>query len=58
MSGVLKSLDGKKTYIGALAFVALAFYQFYSGMTQEALQSLVAAWTALGLRSAITKLQS
>jgi hypothetical protein len=55
MADFLKLIDGKKTYIGAIAFVGLALFQFYSGQMQQGLQSLVAAWTAVGLRCAIGK---
>lgn len=54
---ILKLLNGKKTYIGAVAFACLAVYQFYSGQYQQGFQSLVAAWTAMGLRSAIAQVQ-
>jgi hypothetical protein len=52
---VLNALSGKKTYLGALALVGLAIYQFYTGQGQQAVQSLIAAWTAMGLRHAIAK---
>jgi hypothetical protein len=58
MTDLMKALDGKKTYIGAAAFFGLALYQFYTGQSELALQSLAAAWTALGLRSAVAKLQA
>jgi hypothetical protein len=58
MGDFWKSLQGKKTYIGAVAFVALALYQFYSGQPQSGFQSLVAAWTAMGLRMAMVSPQS
>lgn len=53
---LLKWLDGKKTFIGAAGFALLALYQFAEGHTDQALQSLLAALTALGLRSAVAKL--
>jgi hypothetical protein len=55
MDSLLKLLDGKKTYLGAIAFLGLAIYQFYTGQNEQAVQSLKAAWTAMGLRSAIGK---
>jgi hypothetical protein len=54
---VLKSLNGKKTYLGAAALAGLAMYQFYTAQYQAGFQSLVAAWTAMGLRSAIGQVQ-
>lgn len=55
---ILKALDGKKTYLGAIALVCLAMYQFYSGQMEQGFQSLTAAWTAMGLRSAIAKVSA
>ena len=52
---IIHFLDGKKTYIGVVLFVCLAVFQFYTGHPDQAWQSLIAAWTAMGLRSAIAK---
>lgn len=47
-------LVGKKTYIAALGLLGLAIYQASTGEYQAAVQSVIAALAAAGLRNAIT----
>jgi hypothetical protein len=53
LSKVLTWFDGKKTYLGALAFAGLGVFQFATGSPEQGIASLIAAWTSMGVRSAI-----
>lgn len=46
---------GWKTYLAALGLLGLAIYQFSQGQIELAIQSLMAALAAFGLRQAIDK---
>src|SRR3954447_26419538 len=54
---IFSVLAGYKTYIAAAGFVGLAVYQLSQGEVNPALQSVLSALTAVGLRSAIAKAQ-
>lgn len=51
----LNAVDGYKTYIAAVGLAALAVYQFSIGDVPSAVQSVMAALAAAGLRNAISK---
>jgi hypothetical protein len=51
----LLTLDGYKTYLAAAGLLGLAVYQFSQGQVEAALQSLLAAAAAFGLRQAVQK---
>jgi hypothetical protein len=53
--GILKLVDGYKTYLAAAGLVGLAIFQVSTAQYAAAVQSLLAALTAAGLRNAITK---
>src|SRR3954454_21699072 len=55
---IISVLAGYKTYIAAAGFVGLAVYQLSQGEVNPALQSVLSALTAVGLRSAIAKAQA
>jgi hypothetical protein len=48
-------LDGYKTYIAAAGLLGLAIYQASVGQIEAAIQSLLAALAAFGLRNAVAK---
>lgn len=48
-------LDGYKTYIAAFGLLGLAVYQATQGQYDQALQSVLGALAAAGLRNAIAK---
>ncbi len=50
---MIDKLAGYKTYIAAAGLAALAFYQFSMGDVPAAIQSVMAALAAAGLRHAI-----
>lgn len=52
---ILKKLQGKKTYLAAAGFMLLGVFQLSSGQVPMGIQSLMAALTAFGLRSAIER---
>ncbi len=52
---ILNAVNGYKTYMAAAGLVGLALYQASTAEYQQAVQSLLAALTAAGLRSAIAK---
>jgi hypothetical protein len=56
MSTLLQFLDGKKTYLSAIGFVVIAAVQalIFNDYTSAG-QSLMAALSAVGLRSAVAK---
>jgi hypothetical protein len=47
-------LSGWKTYLAAAGLVGLAIYQVSQGQIEPAVQSILAALAAVGLRSAIS----
>jgi len=49
------TLTGLKTYVAAAGLLGLAIYQFSLGNYEAAIQSLLAAAAAAGLRNAITQ---
>lgn len=49
----MEMLNGYKTYLAAAGLLGLALYQFSQGSMDTALQSLMAALAAFGLRQAI-----
>ena len=51
----LNVLSGFKTYLAAAGLVGLAIFQASTGQYEQAVQSVLAALTAAGLRSAIAK---
>jgi hypothetical protein len=51
----INSLDGYKTYIAAVGLVGLAIYQATNGQYDQAIQSILAAAAAAGLRNAVAK---
>lgn len=51
----LAFLDGYKVYSAAAGLFGLALYQFSQGQYDVAFQSLMAALTAFGIKSALTK---
>lgn len=55
MNELLKLFDGKKTYLAAVGFVLLGFYQLVQGQGEAALQSFSLALSAVGIRHALTK---
>jgi len=55
MDNLMKWLDGKKTYLAAAGLFGLALYQVSVGQGDQAVQSLLAGLSALGLRHAIAK---
>lgn len=46
-------INGYKTYIAAAGLLGLALYQFSAGDIPSAIQSIMAALAAFGLRQAI-----
>lgn len=48
-------IDGYKTYLASVGLFGLALYQFSQGQYDVAFQSLMAALTAFGIKSALTK---
>lgn len=54
----MEMLNGYKTYLAAAGLLGLALYQFSQGSMDTALQSLMAALAAFGLRQAINGSQS
>lgn len=58
IGSLINLLQGRKTYLGAIAFAVLAGFEFYTGHPETGLQLLTAAWTAMGLRSAIAKVSA
>jgi hypothetical protein len=52
---VLTLLSGYKTYIAAAGLAGLAVYQLSQGQFEPALQSVLGALTAVGLRHAVAK---
>lgn len=55
---MISKLDGWKTYLAAAGLVGLALYQLSQGQVEAALQSLLAALAAAGLRHAVTKTEA
>lgn len=55
MDGMLKSLDGYKSYIGAAGLLLAAWYFYQQGDTAHALELLAAAASVVGLRHALAK---
>lgn len=53
---LINLLSGYKTYLAAAGLFGLALYQFSTGDVTNAVQSLMAALTAIGLRHAVAKL--
>jgi hypothetical protein len=51
--GILNLFSGSKTYFAAIGLVGLAVYQATTGDYTQAIQSLMGALAAAGLRSAI-----
>ncbi len=51
--GLLGLFSGFRTYIAAAGLVGLAVYQFSQGDTAGALQNVLAALAAFGLRQAV-----
>jgi hypothetical protein len=54
---ILKFLEGKKTYLAACGLLVVAYFQYKEGKVDQAIQSLMAALAAFGLRQAIDKSQ-
>lgn len=52
---LLGVLSGYKTYVAAAGLIGLAVYQLSNGEATNAINSLLAALTAAGLRHAIQK---
>jgi hypothetical protein len=52
---ILNALSGYKTYLAAAGLVGLAVFQVSTGQYEQAVQSALAALTAVGLRHAIAK---
>lgn len=50
-------LQGYKTYLAAIGLFGLAAYQFSQGQVELAIQSLMAALAAFGLRKAVERQQ-
>lgn len=50
----MDALKGYKTNLAALGLLALAFYEFTQGHMDVAMQSLMGALAAFGLRQAIS----
>jgi hypothetical protein len=48
-------LDGYKTYLAVAGLVGLAVYQASQGQLEAAVQSILAALAAAGLRHAVAK---
>jgi len=46
-------LEGYKTYIAAAGLVGLALYQFSQGQIEQAIQSVLGAMAAFGIRNAL-----
>ena len=55
MGSILNVLTGYKTYIAAAGLAGLAIFQASTGDYPQAIQSLLGALTAAGLRHAIAK---
>lgn len=53
---IFSLLSGYKTYLAAAGFLGLAVYQFSTGDFQNAVQSVMAALGAAGLRSAVAQI--
>jgi hypothetical protein len=53
--GIQNLFSGSKTYLAAIGLVGLAVYQASTGDYSQAIQSLMGALAAAGLRSAIAK---
>jgi len=51
-------LDGWKTYIAAAGLFGLALYQFSQGQFEVAIQSLMAAFAAVGVKHAVARQES
>lgn len=51
----LSFLDGWKTYIAALGLLGLGVYQMSQGQFEVAMQSIMAAFAAFGLRKALER---
>ena len=51
----LEVLSGWRTYFAAAGLLGLALYQLSQGQYDQAMQNLLAALAAFGLRSAIAK---
>ena len=49
----MEMLNGFKTYLAAAGLLGLALYQFSQGSIETALQSLMGALAAFGLRQAL-----
>lgn len=52
---ILKSLDGYKTYLGALGFALAALYYWQNGDPQHAYEYAMLALSIFGLRASIAK---
>jgi hypothetical protein len=53
---ILNLLSGYKTYLAAAGLVGLAVYQLSQGQFEPAIQSVLGAVTAVGLRHAVAKI--
>jgi len=55
---LLQKLNGFKTYIAAIGLICLGVYQISIGQIPQGIHSLLTAFTAAGLRGAISAIKS